>query len=270
MKKRIFSLMLAVIMLVFAIPVAYAATLIPCPNACVNSGGSEIYLANCPNCGAQWTQCYQCNTCTECSPAIPAVGKTTVTLVGTEETYYEVSVPAEMIPGKSATVSVTGTWGSNQTLKVSAPEKVTLYNGNQSMDIEVNFEAISQSGSDVEESTASTTLSIENVTVKFGTWVGVIEYNVELVESSVGGSEESNLINFEVTQNEIYQAQEGMTFAEWVNSEYNTDGYYIDGDKVMLANGTHKIASMATPNTVITAGKIYGVIRADGSGGAAA
>ena len=177
--KKIFSLVLAIVLLISAMPAAYALAA-PCGNK--DCGGT---LSKCPGCNSIETYCATCDVCSRCGYTTPEIGKTTVTLVGTEETYYEVSVPAEMIPGESATVSVTGTWDSNQTLKVSAPEKVTLYNGNQSIDIEVNFEAISQSGNDVEESTASTTLSIENVTVKFGTWVGVIEYNVELVDNSV-------------------------------------------------------------------------------------
>lgn len=27
-----------------------------------------------------------------------------------------------------------------------------------------------------------------------------------------------------------YQAQEGMTWGEWVSSQYNTNGYYVDTD----------------------------------------
>lgn len=36
-----------------------------------------------------------------------------------------------------------------------------------------------------------------------------------------------NLITFTI-KDATYQAEEGMTWGQWVNSEYNTDGYYID------------------------------------------
>lgn len=36
-----------------------------------------------------------------------------------------------------------------------------------------------------------------------------------------------------------YQAEEGMTLREWVESEYNTDGYYIDDETVYFRNGSN-------------------------------
>ena len=192
MKKKIFSLMLAVMMLVSAIPSAYAAgTLIKCPNACV-SGGSEVFLANCPTCQSEMSWCYLCEECTSCGSSIPEVGKTTVTLVGTEEdkgSYYEVEVPATMAPGQTAPVSVEGTWKGSETLKVTAPKKVTLYYGNQSIDVAIDFAGINAAGNDLADCSATANLKLADATVKFGTWTGVIEYNVELIESSVGGGE---------------------------------------------------------------------------------
>lgn len=40
---------------------------------------------------------------------------------------------------------------------------------------------------------------------------------------------DNNLISFTI-YGDSYQAEEGMTWGEWVNSQYNTDGYYIDFD----------------------------------------
>ena len=34
-----------------------------------------------------------------------------------------------------------------------------------------------------------------------------------------------------------YQAEEGMTWEEWLNSEYNTDEYYTLGSMVVTSNG---------------------------------
>ena len=44
-----------------------------------------------------------------------------------------------------------------------------------------------------------------------------------------------------------YQAVEGMTWAEWVESEYNTGGYCISSDSVFTqdASGTHYLRQTA-------------------------
>ena len=178
--KKIFALLLVFLMIISTIPSVYADDDLGC--------GNED--AQCPNCG-EWSYCYDDAVCHSCgyphtTTTTPEVGKTTITLVGTADTYYEVQVPAAMTPGETATISITGAWDSAHTLKVSAPSSVTLYYGDQSMDIGIQFSGISQIGDDVEESTASASLTIENKTVRFGTWVGVIEYDVELVESSGG------------------------------------------------------------------------------------
>lgn len=44
-----------------------------------------------------------------------------------------------------------------------------------------------------------------------------------------GEEGEVNLISF-IIESTSYQAEEGMTWGEWCNSEYNTKGYYIDYD----------------------------------------
>ena len=181
--QKIFALLLAFLMIVSTIPSAYADDDLGCGN------DDEI---TCPNC-AQITYCPEWEVCNNCgypnnSTSTPTVGKTTITLVGTADTYYEVQVPAAMTPGETATISITGAWDSAHTLKVSAPSSVTLYYGDQSMDIGIQFSGISQIGDDIEESTASANLTIENKTVRFGTWVGVIEYDVELVANMNNGA----------------------------------------------------------------------------------
>ena len=50
---------------------------------------------------------------------------------------------------------------------------------------------------------------------------------------------EKNLITFTIGGVDEYQAEEGMTWEEWVNSEYNTDDYYCESYYVRIANGTN-------------------------------
>lgn len=45
----------------------------------------------------------------------------------------------------------------------------------------------------------------------------------------------ATLINFTINGT-AYQAEEGMTWEQWCNSSYNTDGYYVREDGVITNN----------------------------------
>lgn len=53
-----------------------------------------------------------------------------------------------------------------------------------------------------------------------------------MVLNKVGGA---TLINFTI-DGTTYQAEEGMTWEQWCNSSYNTDGYYVREDGVITNN----------------------------------
>lgn len=54
---------------------------------------------------------------------------------------------------------------------------------------------------------------------------------------------EVNLISFDIL-GDTYQAEEGMTWAEWCASEYNTDGYKVGGDgKIYNSISTSQVTS---------------------------
>lgn len=63
------------------------------------------------------------------------------------------------------------------------------------------------------------------------------------------------LITFRI-ENLTYQAVEGMTWAEWCESEYNTAGYAINGNRVERAKGLMFVGDQK-PSNVITNGAIY-------------
>ena len=60
-----------------------------------------------------------------------------------------------------------------------------------------------------------------------------------------------------------YQAEEGMTWAEWVASSYNTDGYTYNGIEIIHPSGHGSVADEATssyyvkPTAEIVAGRAY-------------
>ena len=74
----------------------------------------------------------------------------------------------------------------------------------------------------------------------------------------------TNLITFYI-DNTQYQAEEGMTWEEWVNSEYNTDGFYISDQKTY--KGDMWIYLRGEPYTVILNNAKY-ALYLDGHGGA--
>lgn len=67
------------------------------------------------------------------------------------------------------------------------------------------------------------------------------------------------LIPFTIDGTE-YQAEEGMTWGEWVSSSYNTSNYYISGDYI-LASSSNPVATsgniiVTTSDFIITSGYI--------------
>lgn len=136
------------------------------------------------------------------------------------EIFYTITVPATLEAGQSGTVTANGAWHSGQVLKVSVPESIAVsYNG-QSIDVGVTFDDINQRGNDISVMNITKDISLEDVSATFGTWTGVIEYNVEVAE----------LITFSISKRGLddertYYAEDGMTYLDWINSDYNTDGY---------------------------------------------
>ena len=54
-------------------------------------------------------------------------------------------------------------------------------------------------------------------------------------------------ITFDIT-GEKKTAEKGMTWGEWVASEYNTDGYEVDGERIKLYDGAYnQYISMGEP-----------------------
>lgn len=154
---------------------------------------------------------------------------------------YTVTVPATLNAGQVGTVTAKGYWAAEDTLKVTAPETIEVTNTvtNQKATVNVDFDGIESLGDDLEEMNIPVSISIDKGNTKFGTWTGTIVYNVELVKPVV---EEVVLISFRVHGNS-YQAEEGMTWTAWVNSEYNTSEYYVEDNTIKSADGKTLICS---------------------------
>ena len=137
---------------------------------------------------------------------------------------YTVTVPATLNAGEVGTVTAKGYWASEDTLKVTAPATIEVTNTatSQKATINVDFDGIESLGNDLEELTRTASISIDTGNTKFGTWTGTIVYYVELVEPPKGN------ITFTINGTE-YQAEEGMTWTEWIESDYNPGDFSIYG-----------------------------------------
>ncbi len=80
-------------------------------------------------------------------------------------------------------------------------------------------------------------------------------------EVSVQKTTTPTLISFTI-DGTSYQAEEGMTWEEWCNSSYNTNGFYYDETRVYI-NPTDYVAlvdgSAVSPNAVILSGTNYSI-----------
>lgn len=69
----------------------------------------------------------------------------------------------------------------------------------------------------------------------------------------------------------FYQAKEGMNWAEWVNSEYNTKGFSIGSGLVLYNNNYVRYQSTGVPvgdSELILKNEYYSVMSGGGGGGA--
>lgn len=148
--KRIFSFLLAVVLLVSALPVAYAAD-----TQDYSLGTAVVYTAN-EEANEKWT----------------------------------VAVPAKLAPGTGGTVTLEGYWPSTKTITVTAQESVKLtnsINANDTKTLAVDFKnGISAAGSNTEKQKFTETVSVEAISnALFGTWDGHFYYTVGTANAPV-------------------------------------------------------------------------------------
>ena len=154
-------------------------------------------------------------------------GGTKVEYTAATNEQYTVTVPATLAPGGSGDVVASGTWGSNRKLTVTADDDVTLTNSINAADqkvLDVTFPGIELAGSNTAAVSETKQVSVAAMPADalFGTWSGTFYYDVEMVDVAA-----AQLITFTI-DGTSYQAEEGMTWGEWVDSKYNTDEHIVD------------------------------------------
>lgn len=95
---------------------------------------------------------------------------------------------------------------------------------------------------------ATTLENIKNAKVT-GLHTDTLTFTVNVSGGTSGGGSESGggtatptLISFNIDSTS-YQAEEGMTWGDWVDSEYNTDGFFIDGPYIAFDAAKFKISA---------------------------
>lgn len=157
--KKILSLTLAALMVVSMVPTAFAADV-------DYQNGTEVEYTG---------------------------SRTTVNADGTEthNAEYTITVPALLAPGGSGTVTLTGYWPSDATVKVTADASVDMLNSINNADkktLTVTFAGIELAGSNTATVTDNEAVSVSDISAAlFGTWAGKFNYNVEY-NGEAGGS----------------------------------------------------------------------------------
>ena len=153
---------------------------------------------------------------------------TEVEYVASNQSEYSITVPAKLTPkteqSVSGTVNLSGRWPSNEVVKITVDESVILKNSlnpSDTRELDITLTDMSYAGNDTSEGAYTGTIAISAIPsdILFGTWTGKFNYNVEVISEVI----------FQVDEY-YYRAKEGMTFREFVNSEYNT-GIDINGNQ---------------------------------------
>ena len=166
---------------------------------------------------------------------------TQVQYVGQGAESYTITVPARLTPGDEGTVTLSGTWASNHTVKVTADATVTLtnsINANDKKVLNVTFAGIEKAGDNTVSRTYTEKVAVAEMPADalFGTWSGTFYYNVSMSDVAGGSGTvaptpdpddggavepDEGQISFTI-DGTSYLANEGMTWAEWVESDYAT------------------------------------------------
>lgn len=97
-------------------------------------------------------------------------------------------------------------------------------------------------------------------------------YKASEVNSGGSGGGETQTITFTIAGTS-YQAEEGMTWGDWVNSSYNTNGYKVSRTQITTADSSRYVSTVnsevigVTTTTTIIANKTYYEVSSGGGGG---
>lgn len=157
---------------------------------------------------------------------------------GMTGTPVTVSIAATDWSGNTCTKSVNGVTSSNTVIVSFAPENKTAWT---KADIYCSAQG-------------SNTLTF----ICTSTPTATIRANVLILDGL-----QAQIITFFI-ESRSFDAEEGMTWTQWVNSTYNTGGFEI-ADGRIYTSGRAKYIANQTPSSVIVSGAIYDITTGGGN-----
>ena len=159
---------------------------------------------------------------------------TDVTIDGNATTISAENVVVE----KGKYVSVTLAENNNFTVKTTEGAELTYTVTANGEDVAPGDELLAVNPADSAAGTANITFDIDESAIKYaGTYTGTATFTIAVKDAPV------TTINFTMDSSDFeewipgltanLQAEEGMTWAEWVESEYNVDGFVVDLDYII-------------------------------------
>ena len=158
------------------------------------------------------------------APAYTVTIPETVTIGadGTEKTVSAEDVVVE----KGKYVSVTLSENNDFTVKTTEGAELTYTVTANGEAVAAGGEILAVNPADSKTGTANITFDIDESAIKYaGTYTGSATFTIAVKDVP------KTLINFTI-DGTSYQAEEGMTWAEWVVSDYNSGDFEVDGTDV--------------------------------------
>lgn len=150
--------------------------------------------------------------------------------IGTSGTSAEISA-ADVVVEKSQYVSVTLAADNNFTVTSGEGATLTYTVTKGGQPVAAGDEILAVNPADGKTGTATITFDIDETAIQYaGTYTGSATFTIAVKDAPV------TTINFTI-DDVPYQAEEGMTWAEWVESAYNNGGFYSVNESVYWGEG---------------------------------
>ena len=163
------------------------------------------------------------------APAYTVTIPETVT-IGADGTEKTVSAE-DVVVNKGQYVSVTLAADNNFTVKTTEGATLTYTVTKGGQPVAAGGEILAVNPADGKTGTATITFDIDETAIQYaGTYTGSATFTIAVKDVPV------TIINFTI-DGTSYQAEEGMTWAEWVESAYNNDGFYSVNESVYWGEG---------------------------------
>ena len=151
----------------------------------------------------------------------------TIGVDGTEKTVSA----ADVVVNKGQYVSVTLAADNNFTVKTAEGAELTYTVTANGENVAPGGEILAVNPADGKTGSASVTFDIDESAIQYaGIYTGTATFTIAVKDVP------KTMISFTIGE-DTYQAEEGMTWAEWVESAYNNGGFYSANESVYWDEG---------------------------------